>query len=462
MWSLADFGDRIAAIDERYGAFSYADLHRETLQLALCVNPSRSLAFCLCANEIGSLIGYTAFINNKTVALALNSSLDRGLLQTLIDAYKPAFIWSPSDLIFKDFEKIYESFGYSLLRTPFEPCELFGDLALLLTTSGSTGSPKLVRQSYRNIRANTESIIKYLKMDETHRAITTLPMYYTYGLSIINTHLAVGASIVLTKKTLAQKEFWQAIKENNVTNFGGVPYTYEVLKKLRFFQMRLPSLRYITQAGGKLNVQTCLEFAEGCKKIGVDFIVMYGATEATARMSYVPADRAIKKAGTIGVAIPNGRFEIIGDRGEIINEIGKIGSLIYYGENVTLGYAQNREDLAKKDERNARLETGDLAMIDGEGYYTIVGRKSRFLKLYGNRVNLAEIEALLSKGGFEAACVGEDDCLYIFSTSANHKEAIDFIANITGINRAAFKTIRVIKIPRNETGKILYSELKYV
>ncbi|MDR0747539.1 MAG: AMP-binding protein [Helicobacteraceae bacterium] len=462
MWNLADFEGRVAAVDEQYGSFSYADLDRETRRLAVLVDPPRSLIFCMCTNTIGSLIGYVAFINNKSVPLMLSSAMDRDLLQTLIETYKPAYIWTPVDLILEGFEKEYEAFGYLLLKTRLEQSEMFCDLALLLTTSGSTGSPKLVRQSYKNIRANAESIVTYLKMDETHRAIATLPMHYTYGLSIINTHLAVGASIVLTKKSLTQKEFWQAVRENKVTNFGGVPYTYETLKKLRFFQMRLPDLRYMTQAGGKLNAEMCLEFAINCKKSGADFIVMYGATEATARMSYVPASKAIEKAGSIGVAIPNGRFEIVGDRGEIIDECGKAGSLIYYGENVTLGYAENRGDLAKGDERGGRLDTGDIAMSDKDGYYTIVGRKQRFLKIYGNRVNPAEIEALLTKNGYEAACVGEDDRVFIFTTCFRHKELLNFIADKTKINRAAFNVIHIDKIPRNETGKIVYSELKYV
>ncbi|MDR3163237.1 MAG: AMP-binding protein [Helicobacteraceae bacterium] len=462
MWSLADFGDRAAAIDEKYGSFSYADLDRETRKLAVLVDPPRSLVFCMCTNVIGSLVGYAAFISNGSVPLMLSSAMDRALLQALIKVYKPAYIWAPDDLIFENYEKIYGVFGYILLKTRFEQSEMFGDLALLLTTSGSTGSPKLVRQSYKNIRANAESIVAYLQMDGTHRAITTLPMHYTYGLSIINTHLAIGASIVLTKKSLTQKEFWQAVKENNVTNFGGVPYTYETLKKLRFSQMRLPNLRYITQAGGKLGAELCLEFAVNCEKSGMSFIAMYGATEATARMSYVPAGKAIEKAGSIGVAIPNGRFEIVGDQGKIISETDKAGSLVYYGENVTLGYAENRGDLAKGDERGGRLDTGDLAVRDKDGYYTIVGRERRFLKVYGNRVNLVEIEALLTKNGYEAVCVGEDDRVFIFTSDFRRWEMLEFIADKTKINRAAFNVIHIDRIPRNETGKVLYSELKYV
>lgn len=173
-------------------------------------------------------------------------------------------------------------------------------MALLLTTSGSTGSPKLVRQSYKNIAANTDSIIDYLELDASERSISTLPMNYTYGLSIINTHLKVGASLILTEYTLVQRDFWTLFAEYEATSFGGVPYTYEMLDKLQFFRRKLPSLRTMTQAGGKLLPVLHKKFAEYADKEGKKFIVMYGQAEATARMGYLPAQKSLEKYGAMG------------------------------------------------------------------------------------------------------------------------------------------------------------------
>ena len=257
---------------------------------------------------------------------------------------------------------------------------MYEELGLLLTTSGSTGSPKLVRQSYTNIQENAKSIAEYLKIDETERPITTLPMNYTYGLSIINSHILKGAAILVTQHTLMEREFWKFFRESEATSFGGVPYTYEILKKLRFFNMELPSLRYMTQAGGKLSPQLHKEFAEYAESHQKQFIVMYGQCEATARMAYLPAEKALEKYGSMGIAIPGGRLELIDVNGKFIEKPDEVGELVYYGPNVTLGYAQEAGDLKKADERNGRLETGDMAKRDNDGFYYIVGRKKEIFE----------------------------------------------------------------------------------
>ena len=334
------------------------------------------------------------------------------------------------------------------------------ELGVMLTTSGSTGSPKFVRQSYRNIQANTASIVEYLSIDPEDRAITTLPMSYTYGLSIVQSHLMAGAQIILTEQTFFDRGFWNFFREKAATNFGAVPYTYQMLDRLRFLKMDLPALRYITQAGGRLGEELHQKFGAGMREKGKALIVMYGATEATARMSYVPADKAVEKAGSIGIAIPGGRFELVDVDGSIIDENEKVGELIYYGENVTHGYAVCREDLTKGDENKGRLETGDMAKRDADGYYSVVGRKSRFLKIFGNRVNLVEIEDLLAKAGHETACVGEDDHMRIYTTSKDTQAVVSCISEKTGLHRAAFKAIYIEEIPHNDSGKVLYSELK--
>ena len=464
MWSFDRFGGCIAIIDESGEKTTYADL-RSASEMLLSQMNGRALVFNLCANEKGSLLGYVAFLNGGIVPVMLDAALERGLLESLIESYKPDYLWLPQHMVgeFFNCSEVCSVWGYALLKTSYNRVfPLYKELALLLTTSGSTGSPKLVRQSYANIQANTESIVEYLRLDATERPITTMPMSYTYGLSIINSHLWVGASIILTKKTLMQKEFWQQLKDCRATSFGGVPYIYEMLDKLRFFRMELPELRTMTQAGGKLSPELHRKFAEYAETSGKKFIVMYGQTEATARMSYLPAEKSLEKYGSMGIAIPGGEFSIIDVCGNEIAEPEVVGELVYKGANVALGYAESGADLINGDELGGVLATGDMAKRDTDGFYYIVGRKKRFLKIFGSRVNLNEMEYLLNGAfkGFECACGGVDDKMTVFITDGRAAESvIKFLTEKTGFNRAAFKTVAVDSIPRNEAGKILYSEL---
>lgn len=463
MWNFEQFAGNIALQDETAKKITYSQLNSEVNALIEAVG-KRTLVFCLCENKIGSVTGYAAFIKGKIVPVLLNAHLERGLLNNLLETYRPEFIWAPKDTEaeFSSFECTYSVEDYSLLKTGYSvKHELYPELALLLTTSGSTGSPKFVRQSYKNLKSNTDSIIKYLELSSTESAITTLPMNYTYGLSIINTHLAVGARLLLTDKGLMQKEFWRLFKEEQATSFGGVPYTYEMLDRLRFQRMDLPSLRYMTQAGGKLTPELHEKFAEYAQQKNIKFIVMYGQCEATARMGYLPPDKAVEKCGSMGVAIPGGRFCIKDGQGNNIDTPYTAGELVYEGDNVTLGYAECIGDLAKGDERNGVLFTGDMAQTDEDGFYYIVGRKKRFLKIYGNRVNLDETERLI-KGSFEGldcACAGVDDHMYIFITDASKAaEVKSFAAEKTKLNPIAFKTVVIDAIPKNDAGKTLYKE----
>lgn len=453
----------MALKDENGQALTYAQLAKEGRALYEAAG-KRCLTFNLCQNSIGSVVGYTGFVDNGIVPALLNAGIDRELFAALYEAYHPAFVWAPADFALDGCESVYERFGYRLLKTPFGfETELFSDLALLLTTSGSTGSPKFVRQSYQNIRANTDSIVAYLKLDETEKPITTLPMNYTYGLSIVNTHLDVGATVLLTDKGIAQREFWQFFRQEGATSFGGVPYTYEMLDRMRFTRMDLPTLRTMTQAGGKLLPQLHGKFVDWCKQNGKQFVVMYGQCEATARMAYLPWEMSEEKVGAMGIAIPGGRFELIGTQGEVIEQPGVTGELKYYGQNVTLGYAECGQDLSRGDERLGVLETGDMAQRDADGYFYVVGRKKRFLKMYGNRVNLDETERIL-KAAFpnsECACAGRDDHLMIFSTDESQLPAMrQFLSEKTGLNASGFHTMALEAIPKNDAGKTLYRELE--
>jgi acyl-coenzyme A synthetase/AMP-(fatty) acid ligase len=338
--------------------------------------------------------------------------------------------------------------------------KLKNELALLLPTSGSTGSSKLVRISYSNLIENARSIVKYLNINKDDVAISSLPMHYSFGLSIINSHLLMGAKIVMTDKSIMEKDFWELVKTHKVTSLSGVPYSFEMLKRLRFFTMQLPHLRMLTQAGGKLDNKLQLQFAEYCKENNKEFFVMYGQTEATARMSYLPSEMAIEKIGSIGIPIPGGEFVLINEHGEIINQPNVPGELVYRGPNVSMGYAESVEDLSKGDENIGVLYTGDIVYRDEDGYYFIVGRKNRFLKLFGNRVSLDEVEQHLKELGIESVCAGVDDKLIVYTTQDyQEKEIKENLAKLTSIHFSAFKVVHIDEIPRNSAGKIIYAQL---
>lgn len=464
MWHLEEFNNNLAVITEEGDHYTYSQLMDLCNQLITNI-AKRCLVFSFCSNSLESLVGYIGFINNRIVPLLLSKNIDHELVENLIYLYKPDYLYIPNDLLRK-FDKYtirYSIHDYTLLKTDYETAyPLHDDLALLLTTSGSTGSPKFVRQSYKNIQSNITSIIECLDINTTERAITTLPMNYTYGLSIINTHLYAGASFILTEKAVTQKEFWLQLKKHEATSFGGVPYTYEILDRLRFSRMELPSLKYMTQAGGKLSPKLHKKFAQYAAEQNIKFVVMYGQTEATARMAYLPSIKSVEKCGSIGGAIPGGSFSLVDIDGNITMTPCTRGELVYSGDNVTLGYAEKGEDLILGDKREGTLATGDLAIMDEDGFFFIVGRKSRFIKIHGNRISLDDIEHLIKAGfhGIDCGCTGVDNKMLVFVTSPEIKvDVTAFITKKTGIHRIGFKVFVIDEISKNDAGKTLYKEL---
>jgi len=461
--NLRKYNNSLAAIADNGDNIIYADLVTFSSDLYNSIG-HRCLVFSLCENTVESLVGYVSFLTNRVVPLLLDASLDSALLLQLIAIYKPEYLWLPTirTTEFAAEEIVFESKQYSLIRlTDHGNCTIHDQLALLLTTSGSTGSPKLVRLSYENVNDNAQSISQYLSITADERPITTLPMNYSYGLSVINSHLMQGATLLLTNRSLMEKEFWQFLKTEKATSLSGVPYTYEMLKRLRFFRMDLPHLKTMTQAGGKLNIELSKEFAEHCQATNKRFFVMYGQTEATARMSYLPHEQSISKTGSIGIAIPGGEFNLIDENGNVITEFDKVGELVYRGKNVSMGYAECADDLVLGDENGGELITGDLAKMDSDNHYYIVGRKKRFIKLFGNRINLDETERLLKSLMHECACTGTDDKMVIYITEADRLDEVKkYISTKTGINHSAFVVKFIEVIPKNTSGKTIYSKLE--
>jgi long-chain acyl-CoA synthetase len=424
---------------------------------------SRSLVVLLCQNQYESVFFYINAIKRGVVLIMVDSESDPSLVNTLIMEYHPDYIFTPSNkeaqfenyLVERNFKK------YTLLKSNKESTtSLHSELALLLSTSGTTGSPKLVRLSYNNLVSNASSISEYLELDHKETAISSLPMNYSFGLSIINSHLFVGGSVLMTSESITQRRFWDLFRNYKVTSLSGVPYTFEILKKFRLLNAELPSLKTLTQAGGKLSNELIEHFVQVASKKRIKFFVMYGQTEGTARLSYLPPQYIMDKLGSIGIPIPGGEFYIIDEKGNKIDQPRISGELVYTGPNVMLGYADCLADLTRGNENAGRLYTGDIALFDENGFYFIVGRIKRFIKLFGNRVNLDELERLLLEREIQSACTGKDNDLVVYILKPEDNDLVkEFLTKKLGIHFSVFD-IRIIKeIPRNVSGKTLYSQL---
>ncbi|MCQ2339304.1 MAG: AMP-binding protein [Paludibacteraceae bacterium] len=467
MFNLEQYGQQIAFISDRGDQISYHDLQQIANQIG-DLSLRHGLLFCLSQNTLTSVVGYVAALQNHLPVVLLDASQERTILLYLIDTYHPEYLWLPDTVAsLDDYSAIFRFGDYTLLQKntishSFE--SINPQLAVCLTTSGTTGSPKLVRLSQQNLLANAQSIVEYLHLDATERPLLTLPMYYSYGMSIINSHLLVGATILLSCQTIHQPSFWSFLQNQKATSFAGVPFTYETLLKYRFFRMSLPHLKTLTQAGGKLNADIVRQFGEYAQDNDKRFIVMYGQTEASPRMAYLPYSMTIQKPSSIGIPIPGGTLEIQDESGHTIHDILKDGELIYKGDNVCLGYAQTRLDLAKGDDNHGVLHTGDIAHKDADGYFYITGRLKRFVKVWGNRCNLDTLEQQIKTITPHCACVGRDDLIVVFLTETSlQSQVLDHLSRLTHLHPSAFHVQIIREIPYLMSGKVDYSSLyKYI
>lgn len=419
-----------------------------------------SLILIVCNNNIETLIAYIGCLKNSIIPVMVGSNINNEILYEIVYKYKPMYIWISEDAVYKIMEFFrtdelkyeYKYGSYNLIR--FDIWQKFQnpktymhkDLALLLSTSGSIGSTKFVRISKKNIITNTADIVQSLHMKDTDRAITTLPMNYTYGLSVINTHLYVGATILLTDKKIFSNDFWHFFKINKGTFFAGVPYTFEMIEKLKLYKKFPNTLKTITQAGGKLSIDIQRKICEYIEKKKIDFYVMYGQTEATARITCMKSTLE-KPFGSVGK--PIGKEKVI---------FSESGEVIVQGDNVSLGYAMDYVDLAKGDENKGVLYTGDMGYRDEKGYIYICGRLDRMVKIYGNRINLDELDDMLKRGfpGYSFISCAKDNSVYVFSDYSEKEKIIQYINDKTQLSKIIFNIFFISKIVRKENGKIDY------
>ena len=403
--------------------------------MAASFGPARRLIALEAENTLQSLTVYLAALASGHPLLILPTGGGRAA-ESLIVAYDP-------DIVAR------ASHGESVLdvRRLETAHQLHPELALLVSTSGSTGSPKLVRLSAASIQANAAAIAQYLHLRPSDTAATTLPLSYCYGMSVVNSHLLAGASLALTDLSVVDPCFWELVRSEGVTSFAAVPYTFDLLDRAGFKHMDVPSLRYITQAGGRLAPDRVRSYAELGRERGWDLFVMYGQTEATARMAYLPPDQAAEQPHAIGVPVPGGSFRL-----EPVPGLDDC-ELVYTGPNVMLGYAERPEDLALGRE-TTELHTGDLARQGLGGLYEIVGRRSRFVKIVGLRVDLGRVERLLADLGLSAAAAGSDDVVVAAVEGGQDLALVaKTLAQDLGVPRAAIQLHSVQAIPRLGNGK---------
>lgn len=451
----------LAAVDDAGGELTYGDLVALRNELSACI-PERELIFCLCENRVGALAGFLALYDCKDVCLLLSAHIDKTLLNALDDTYSPSYYWMPEAKVSElNYEVVYSYKGYILAKTGKKAPAMHSDLSMLMTTSGTTGSPKLVRHKYGNIESNAKNVAKVFGWTETERGIIDLPMQYTMGLNVINSHLYAGATVLLIEANLMSPKYWSFIKEQKGSNFTGVPFSYEILNRLRFGRMDLPYLTTLAEGGGKLSDTLFQTFADYAVEKGKRFFATFGTTETSARLAFLPPEQAATHIGSIGHAIPEGKLILVDENGQEITEADVEGELRYEGPNVTMGYGTCVGDLIKSDEFCGVYETGDLAKKDVDGFFYIVGRKKRFLKLFGLRVSLDQSEKIISEHfGIECACTGDDKQMEIYITKDSLQEEVrQLIAEKTGLMAKSFVVKVIETIPRFESGKINYREL---
>ena len=429
---LAAHGDRVALVstDEQ---LTYLELAGRVARTAQAWGDQRRLVMLHARNDVDSVVTYLAALAAGHPLLLVGG--DQGT-SSLVATYQPDLVVGATPTALPP----------SAPRPGLHP-----DLALLLSTSGSTGSPKLVRLSHQNVQSNAAAIAKYLGIRATERAVTTLPMHYCYGLSVINSHLLAGAAVVLTDLSVLDPCLWDLVERHEVSTFAGVPHTFELLDRSGFEHRRLPHLRYVTQAGGRMAPAQVTRWADVGRRRGWDLFVMYGQTEATARMAYLPPDLARSHGHTIGRPIPGGSFTL-----RPLTEgaqTSDVGELVYTGPGVMLGYATCRADLALGAVVGS-LATGDVARRTDDGYFEVLGRRSRFAKLFGLRLDLDHVEAGLAAAGVTAWCVDVEDALVVVTdTRTDARRLQRETARRCGLPVSAVRVHLVARLPRLPSGK---------
>ncbi|RUM97474.1 AMP-dependent synthetase [Pseudaminobacter arsenicus] len=439
------FNDQPALIFPGRTPISYSELARRVGALAQEFGPHKKLIAVVAEPTEHAVIAYLAALRGRH-AVVLLPSCNPIALDDFIDDFSP-------DIVCRRIDGRWRCHAQTVKAS----VDLHPDLSVLLGTSGSTGKSRYVRLSHAAIEANAAAIGSYLGLDASDRAALILPFHYSYGLSVLNSHLAVGASIYFPASGAADAEFATEIRASGCSNISGVPYSFELMDRTGFRRHELPSLRFMTVAGGRMEPTLAETFRRYLADRGRRFYMMYGQTEATARIAYVPPEELAGNVGSIGVAIPGGSLRLVDEDGNPVEKPGQTGELVYRGPNVMMGYALAREDLAKGPEI-AELHTGDMAERDSHGFYRIVGRRRRMSKIAGVRISHGAVEAGLEQAGISAAVTGDDERIFALVTSPHSDDQVlKVMMAASSLPRSHVELGRACALPRLASGKVDYA-----
>lgn len=439
----ADATGRTAVIDAGSGTtLTYAELvgmiDARSEALAACAG---SIVLFGISNSIDDVIDYLALTGLGAAVLLADPAAPAEAVEAWVAAYQP---------------EVVRGFVHQEPVQTASPGPARAE-AVLLPTSGSTGSPKFVRLTRRNLRANAEQIVEALRIRPGDRAFAHLPLFYSFGLSVLHSHLVAGATVVLSTSSAIRPEFWDELAAHAVTSLPGVPYSYEMFRRMRLAERELPALRELTQAGGRMSPERILEFHEVMAARAGRLWVMYGQTEASARISVLPPEELPERVGSVGRALPGSRVRVA-DPGP-----DGTGELVVEGPQVMLGYAETRADLDGSDHCGGVLATGDVGWVDADGWITITGRLKRMAKVFGTRVNLDDVERRLAPFGHLAA-VDDGDGIAVFVEVSEADEVPGDLARRMERHLAfPARSIRlrsVSVLPTTASGKIDYQELR--
>ena len=451
------FFSRVAFI-EKDKKITYKHLHNFSKKLNKFFGSQKCLIILDVNNKLFFLKTYFSLFNNNHAIMLIDSSISVNYKKNIIKKFKPKFFISSEELNKNDFEKKYtkiilkkDVFLYNFSYK--NNYKIHKKIKFLLSTSGSLGEANFVKLSKKNVIENTKSIASYLDLKKTDTTITTLNPSYSYGFSVLNTHLFVGAKIIANEKTLFDKEFWRSFNQNMISNINGVPYFWEIANKIGINKFLTKNFRFLTVAGGAINAQIFQTFKDLQKNKTFLFFLMYGQTEASPRISYLKINKTSTiTAPSIGKVIPGGKLYLKNLKGKKIKKTGIEGELIFEGKNIFKGYARSFKDLDKIKELK-KLNTGDLAYLDKNLDFHIIGRRKRIAKIYGYRINLDYLEKEVFKNN-DTICLFRDEKIFILS-----EKSID-LGKINNLSESIKKKIiikLVKKLPRLKNNKLDYN-----
>ena len=464
---------------------SYKEIYENMIKKASFIKnkglSKKDAVLLVSANSDFFIESYFGIIKSGAICVPINPDLNSNQINFIVDSLNIKLIFTQNkfnskikQLVCDDVEIYTEFFEYNFIDTCKEnyskDIDIKEDVAVILFTSGSTGKPKGVMLTHYNLMFNTDSIIEYLSITRHDRVEMVLPFYYCYGTSILHTHFRVGGSIVINNRFMFPQTVIEDINNYNCTGFSGVPSNFQILLRMTDIKKtKLPTLRYITQAGGKLSEIFIKELIDILK--GVDIFIMYGQTEATSRLSYLPPHLINKKMNSIGKGISGTELVVLNNEGKKVKP-GEIGEIAARGGNIMKGYFDDNSETAKVI-RSGYLYTGDLAKVDAEGFIYIVSREKNIIKSGGNRISPKEIEDVIAQipQVVECAVIGVCDELLgeavkAFVVLVENKSSIDFkyISEFCKKQLPSYKAPRYIEflkaLPKNSSGKVLLKNLK--